>query len=1153
MTNKIYIFKYSKSAVAFKLTSQQVQLLRFIGMFGFVTTNQLNLLWSVIVKYPTSLSPSILSKWCRYNGLCNLIPISAKRTNKKENLMHNTITLTNQARKWLASIDVLPYSFDRSAINTHNEQAIETIVQSLYTATFGSSILSCYLPYLTDLDHHYYYCAQAIKGAQLKGVIKGANQNNDIIASQKGQNKGASQKVLIQIPQLITTDTTNINYLFSSINNFSTIRSIDYIGCLSPKIREILTDGSNRHSNHLLNTYHVKTDSVNSSLNITISTDSGVLRPKSYKSPINSYINNSDKNKNARFHNEFSNSMSNKNVLQVLFYQHLPIIFHLLQMKLALNLPTLTFHYLTFKTALSSRDTLHSLLGGEKAVTLTHFLPLFHPSFTPLFIAHANKDHALRHKVLATSMRCSNTDYLNLKYPIYASLSRKKTVIFTSFLPPFFLLFLNVTHHSQAKTLKRKRINGLFDSFLSLTSLYPNLSYQLASNATFKAISGRDAHIASRPKPRKNQKHPHIKKIANQKDDYSKNLFNQQSNLINLLGDNSEKNKEFEVKHYKGNSKQKSHQPKVDSHIQPKQVKGSANLKENDNLAFSYFYPNERVKVEVRTFDKTKLPLKINNLNQLSPKQRQLLILIAYCNIFIDRWYKSIYHTADYDPKWHLNNTGDKPKYPLLNASAQRGMDLISNPSFDINNYDYRSFNQQFGYTFAKSKDLPFVADEMISFTRHQRRHEIFLELDNRTESNQTQIHKIMNYIWYALSHKNKDIDMIIAITDGSLKSRKLTKFTNLGRKIGNMTSLFLRTYLNTDQNKKAYLGSLYRQASNLNIYITGVSEAHLDIASILVGSNYITDQIITIRQLAHKLATKTRWNVRFNPSQEITNLLHAPNLLFNTGNTSSVLPIVHPSIKGILRHAQFQVQPNWTFGALEFTDKLTGKVTRQIILNAQEHEIGAIISMYNLLNQKNTELGEQLTIPILVYPHRIRTATSIVLPQCTKKYIYNSSYTPIFPYMIQPLYGDNLTSHEQLRWLTIQYAKAIHNYYLIGAVNQASLKKKISFGDARIKLLNPKLQTSARSYQELQALAKKMKPNEFVDQLCLNEIPLGLFQFLMLERWPQGEYSVPRYVDLPYLTENTEKQFYSSPEQDSLCIYGLDKMKPDKRSKIKI
>ncbi|GAA3638700.1 hypothetical protein GCM10022297_16210 [Lactobacillus hamsteri] len=59
---------------------------------------------------------------------------------------------------------------------------------------------------------------------------------------------------------------------------------------------------------------------------------------------------------------------------------------------------------------------------------------------------------------------------------------------------------------------------------------------------------------------------------------------------------------------------------------------------------------------------------------------------------------------------------------------------------------------------------------------------------------------------------------MAIAITDGALKSKRVPEYTNIGRKLGNLTTQFIRTYLDTQSQKRVYLANLYKRATNLHI-----------------------------------------------------------------------------------------------------------------------------------------------------------------------------------------------------------------------------------------------------------------------------------------------------------------------------------------------
>ena len=104
----------------------------------------------------------------------------------------------------------------------------------------------------------------------------------------------------------------------------------------------------------------------------------------------------------------------------------------------------------------------------------------------------------------------------------------------------------------------------------------------------------------------------------------------------------------------------------------------------------------------------------------------------------------------------------DAFRYPTANPdNLLRNINLISNPAFDPALLDTSSFKNQYEY-----QQYTFVADEVVSFNRNGRRQEIFVEQDNRTESNNTQIQKILNYISYALEHPQRDILLMISITD---------------------------------------------------------------------------------------------------------------------------------------------------------------------------------------------------------------------------------------------------------------------------------------------------------------------------------------------------------------------------------------------------
>lgn len=98
-----------------------------------------------------------------------------------------------------------------------------------------------------------------------------------------------------------------------------------------------------------------------------------------------------------------------------------------------------------------------------------------------------------------------------------------------------------------------------------------------------------------------------------------------------------------------------------------------------------------------------------------------------------------------------LNDLHQKP----INSNIKY---LLANPSFDLSKLDLRSFNKQV----ANSETYSFVPDQMMSFYKEKQRKEIFIELDNRTESNFVQIQKIIQYIIYAKQHPNIQIRVVL-------------------------------------------------------------------------------------------------------------------------------------------------------------------------------------------------------------------------------------------------------------------------------------------------------------------------------------------------------------------------------------------------------
>ena len=484
----------------------------------------------------------------------------------------------------------------------------------------------------------------------------------------------------------------------------------------------------------------------------------------------------------------------------------------------------------------------------------------------------------------------------------------------------------------------------------------------------------------------------------------------------------------------------------------------------------------------------------------------------------------------------------DAFRYPTANPdNLLRNINLISNPAFEPALLDTSSFKNQYKY-----QQYTFVADEVVSFSRNGRRQEIFVEQDNRTESNNTQIQKILNYISYALEHPQRDILLMISITDGSLSSLKVPKYTNIGRKLASLSSKFLKSYLSDENGERIFLSQMYKQANNLKIVLSGVSESQIDLTQFLLGSNYSMDYYQTIKKYVAEInKNSSQWNASLELSKEFSAIIHDPELATQPLDKLSSLNENSPA-KGLWRYTD-TMYASPILGTIHYRNKLSRQRYNQPVIAGDEHSLDTVIQTLELVNRASAL--KDTCPPVVVYPHRERPVTAITLNQYRDLYNWLPTWRPTIPVMIQPLTGlkDNLQLYKELRWLTIQYDLDIYNYFKIGAINKFALKKHPDYGNEYITPLKWSTNTKARSYDELHQLALKMEKKEFVDQLKLNEIPLGLFR-TVLERWPKGIYDLPLIEKLPYIDLDQEQPTILEEESILNHLYAPNSVIPSSR-----
>lgn len=288
----------------------------------------------------------------------------------------------------------------------------------------------------------------------------------------------------------------------------------------------------------------------------------------------------------------------------------------------------------------------------------------------------------------------------------------------------------------------------------------------------------------------------------------------------------------------------------------------------------------------------------------------------------------------------------DAFRYPTVNPdNLLRNINLISNPAFEPALLDTSSFKNQYKY-----QQYTFVADEVVSFSRNGRRQEIFVEQDNRTESNNTQIQKILNYISYALEHPQRDILLMISITDGSLPSPKVPKYTNIGRKLASLSSKFLKSYLSDENGERIFLSQMYKQANNLKIVLSGVSESQIDLTQFLLGSNYSMDYYQTIKKYVAEInKNSSQWNASLELSKEFSAIIHDPELATQPLDKLSSLNENSPA-KGLWRYTD-TMYASPILGTIHYRNKLSRQRYNQPVIAGDEHSLDTVIQTLELVN----------------------------------------------------------------------------------------------------------------------------------------------------------------------------------------------------------
>lgn len=1087
----MFLYKPPRLKQAIQLTDKDMLLLRLICDLGFVNATQLQLLYAVTQRYPTQLARSIISKWCSYSGL-----LSKKSKTSSINISqvnHTVYVPTINCRQFLQNNGFNVAPDNAIAVNPHNEQAIEVVVQALYSTMFKHSTFGASVPIFVFNDNSYRSIDEPERTIRFVGNPEELNQkskppfSNQIVFNQKdqkasipkGQSDKSEQSNLNQQSEEPTR--TKVAALRSLVNNaksstltdaeqswlddhLQAYKANNITGILPYTVKQLsdcLIEGTitNNLIGYLLNGIDTGTS--------TLSSDSiNHIDKKDISSgnPINRVC------KSKGCFDKAKADISTKVDQKARSGNNLPSGFKLSENCLTakINISGL-FDWFKAKVKAPDRDAESDLKDGQRKQASSGNIISSSQKQLDLLLSEAGQGGS-------SKKEASHGHRLTL------SVSKKlEADLFTGKITCFDHEYLSKRDISSTSSKENPDRGRLLYSYSGKLPVISGETVQQGNrNIKLSVIQQTIAHFTFTGKKTESTVFPQKAKSVKSNNFGTNRSSNHHRTFTGIL-------------------------PNFSRLI----ANRKKTEKEGPTLTYTFPSPNSIINQAI-SLDK----------NEADTNQA------AAFNVLLNAFQNN-------------GQTIEPYRYPTLEGNnIFRNLNLISNPKFDLSLYDTSSFKNQ--YKFAK---YTFVADEVISFERGGRRQEIFVELDNLTESNATQIQKMLNYISYALDNPQRDVLLVMATTDGSLDSPRIPSYSNKGRKLANLVDKFMKSYIPTGSGHgRTFLSDLYKQANNLKIVLSGVSETHIDISQFILGSNYTLDYLSTIDNYVSAInsSNNCEWEVKFQPSYEFKYLLTHPLLAASSINDLNSLEKKSLG-KGIWQYVPTK-DPMPVLGHLKFEHKFSLDEMKQPILAGDEHSLDTVLQTYSYIYKSKGSAG--VCPPITLYPKRERPTTAITLPEYVQSYSWNSIWAPGVPLLLQPKTND-FQLHKELRWLTIQYDLDIYNFYKYGAVSRKNSSKIRDYGNSYIHPLDYAFKLNRRNYAELHELALRLDKKSFIDQLEINEIPIGLFQFV-LKRWPHGQYSLPTIEPLPFWDELT-KISYSLKNQNS-SIHVPNSVIPDSR-----
>lgn len=345
-----------------------------------------------------------------------------------------------------------------------------------------------------------------------------------------------------------------------------------------------------------------------------------------------------------------------------------------------------------------------------------------------------------------------------------------------------------------------------------------------------------------------------------------------------------------------------------------------------------------------------------------NPNMHNLLLNNAICNGIYQTWTNLI--ASDY---YREHAQSLENGFALLQVvrnynHMERANEIIRNSqqqdpaSFDRISYkqglpawlyglDVRTFNRQMEFDFDDTQELELKPDTMLKCGNKI----IFVELDNRTESNYTLVDKVKAYIDYAIKHPQFLYSMELIFNDGSVRNCKVTQYRIPTRKISMIIQGLMGEKMRLNGQQLPVFRA-YEHAKNLRIYISPLKESWIDFNDVLLNENLIGQIKRTI----------TTWNEQVKQYR---------------------LVVQKQAQKALSRYTRY-IYPGYIIKAN--TTLRSPKI--QIILG-QEHLLDTMLTLLNAVhNAQQTSIS-----PLIIYPYRNEALNALYSIQLVDRSLRNA------------------------------------------------------------------------------------------------------------------------------------------------------------------